>query len=158
MGRAYQNRKESMAKTSANKSKVYGKYGREIYVVAKSGGFDPGGNLALRSIIEIETDSGLVGINESYGDLPMLDALAKVVDPHSQKDFVSSKALRNLEIVGADVSFEVELGYPAKSLIPALRQEHHREHRPHRHRNRPARQQQPRRPSRPAWRSGAPTP
>ena len=32
---------------------------------------------ALRSIIEIETDSGLVGINESYGDLPMLEALAK---------------------------------------------------------------------------------
>lgn len=32
---------------------------------------------ALRSIIQIETDSGLVGINESYGDLPMLDALAK---------------------------------------------------------------------------------
>ena len=32
---------------------------------------------ALRSIIEIETASGLVGINESYGDLPMLEALAK---------------------------------------------------------------------------------
>lgn len=32
---------------------------------------------ALRSIIEIETASGLVGINESYGDEPMLDALAK---------------------------------------------------------------------------------
>ena len=32
---------------------------------------------ALRSIIEIETDSGLVGINETYGDLPMLQALAK---------------------------------------------------------------------------------
>ena len=32
---------------------------------------------ALRSIIELETDSGLVGINESYGDLPMLDVLAK---------------------------------------------------------------------------------
>ncbi len=32
---------------------------------------------ALRSIIEIETDSGLVGINESYGDQSMLDALAK---------------------------------------------------------------------------------
>jgi YebC/PmpR family DNA-binding regulatory protein len=52
MGRAYQNRKESMAKTSANKSKVYGKYGREIYVVAKAGGFDPNGNLALRSLID----------------------------------------------------------------------------------------------------------
>ena len=34
---------------------------------------------ALRSIIEIETDSGLVGINESYGDQAMLDALAKAV-------------------------------------------------------------------------------
>lgn len=52
MGRAYQNRKDSMAKTSANKSRVYGRYGREIYVVAKQGGFDPTGNLALRSIIE----------------------------------------------------------------------------------------------------------
>jgi ATP-binding protein involved in chromosome partitioning len=59
----------------------------------------------------------------SLSEQDLLDALAKVVDPHSQKDFVSSKALRNLEIVGADVSFEVELGYPAKSLIPALRQE-----------------------------------
>lgn len=33
---------------------------------------------ALRSIIELETSTGLVGINESYGDLPMLQALAKV--------------------------------------------------------------------------------
>jgi YebC/PmpR family DNA-binding regulatory protein len=52
MGRAYQNRKESMAKTSAQKSKVYGKIGREIYVVAKSGGVDPAGNLTLRSLLE----------------------------------------------------------------------------------------------------------
>jgi YebC/PmpR family DNA-binding regulatory protein len=52
MGRAYQNRKVSMAKTSATKSKVYGRYGREIYVVAKQGGVDPSGNLALRSILE----------------------------------------------------------------------------------------------------------
>ena len=52
MGRAYQNRKEAMAKTSANKSNVYGRYGREIYVAAKTGGFDPKGNLALRSLIE----------------------------------------------------------------------------------------------------------
>jgi glucarate dehydratase len=33
---------------------------------------------ALRSIIELETSTGLVGINESYGDLSMLEALAKV--------------------------------------------------------------------------------
>ena len=52
MGRAYQNRKVSMAKTSDAKAKVYSKYGREIYVSAKSGGVDPVGNLALRELIE----------------------------------------------------------------------------------------------------------
>ncbi len=52
MGRAYQNRKESMAKTSDAKAKVYSRYGREIYVCAKAGGFDPAGNLALRSLID----------------------------------------------------------------------------------------------------------
>jgi len=52
MGRAYQNKKESMAKTAGAKSKVYSKYGREIYVVAKSGGVDPDGNLSLRRLID----------------------------------------------------------------------------------------------------------
>ena len=52
MGRAYQNRKDSMAKTSDAKARVYSKYAREIYVSAKSGGVDPAGNLALRSLIE----------------------------------------------------------------------------------------------------------
>lgn len=52
MGRAFQNRKESMAKTSDMKAKVYSRYGREIYVCAKAGGVDPDGNLALRSLID----------------------------------------------------------------------------------------------------------
>lgn len=52
MGRAYQNRKESMAKTSDAKARVYSKYGREIYVCAKAGGLDPEGNLALRGLID----------------------------------------------------------------------------------------------------------
>lgn len=52
MGRAYQNRKDSMAKTAGAKTKVYSKYGREIYVVAKAGGADPDGNLALRGLID----------------------------------------------------------------------------------------------------------
>lgn len=41
MGRAYQNRKESMAKTSDAKAKVYSKFSREIYVCAKAGGEIP---------------------------------------------------------------------------------------------------------------------
>ena len=52
MGRAFQNRKESIAKTSDMKSKIYSKYSREIYVSAKSGGSDPDGNLALASLLE----------------------------------------------------------------------------------------------------------
>lgn len=52
MGRAYQNRKESMAKTSDAKARVYSKYGREIYVCAKAGGIDPDGNLSLRGLID----------------------------------------------------------------------------------------------------------
>lgn len=52
MGRAYQNRKVSMAKTAAAKTKVYSKYGREIYVSAKNGGTDPSGNLSLRRLLD----------------------------------------------------------------------------------------------------------
>jgi len=52
MGRAYQNRKLSIAKTSDAKARVYSRYAREIYVSAKAGGIDPVGNLALRSLIE----------------------------------------------------------------------------------------------------------
>jgi YebC/PmpR family DNA-binding regulatory protein len=52
MGRAYQNRKASMAKTAEAKTRVYSKYAREIYVCARSGGTDPAGNLTLRSLID----------------------------------------------------------------------------------------------------------
>ncbi len=52
MGRAYQNRKLSMAKTAAMKTAVYSRYSREIYVSAKAGGVDPAANLSLRSLIE----------------------------------------------------------------------------------------------------------
>ncbi|QCU90298.1 YebC/PmpR family DNA-binding transcriptional regulator [Thiomicrorhabdus sediminis] len=52
MGRAFQNRKESMAKTSDQKAKVYSKYSREIYVCAKSGGAETSSNLALAGLIE----------------------------------------------------------------------------------------------------------
>ncbi len=52
MGRAYQNRKESMAKTSDANARVYSKFSREIYVCAKAGGADPDANLALRSLLD----------------------------------------------------------------------------------------------------------
>ena len=51
----------------------------------------------------------------------LLAALSSVQDPHTGKDFISTRALRNLQIQGGDVAFDVELGYPAKSLVPELR-------------------------------------
>jgi YebC/PmpR family DNA-binding regulatory protein len=52
MGRAYQNRKASIAKTSDQNAKVYSRYSREIYMSAKSGGSDPNANLTLRSLLD----------------------------------------------------------------------------------------------------------
>jgi len=51
----------------------------------------------------------------------LLAALAAVTDPNTNIDFVSTKQLKNLQISGGNVSFDVELGYPAKSQIPQLR-------------------------------------
>ena len=50
-------------------------------------------------------------------------ALQTVIDPNTGKDFVSTKSLKNLQIKDNDVSFDVVLGYPAKSQIPALRKD-----------------------------------
>jgi ATP-binding protein involved in chromosome partitioning len=51
----------------------------------------------------------------------LLDALKAVIDPNTGKDLVTTKALKNLRVEGGDVAFDVELGYPAKSQMPALR-------------------------------------
>lgn len=52
MGRSFEVRKVSMAKTAAQKSKVYSKYGKQLYVTAKNGGAEPSANPALRSLID----------------------------------------------------------------------------------------------------------
>jgi ATP-binding protein involved in chromosome partitioning len=48
-------------------------------------------------------------------------AIQTVIDPNTGRDFVSGRQLKNLRISGSDVSFEIELGYPAASQIEALR-------------------------------------
>jgi ATP-binding protein involved in chromosome partitioning len=54
-------------------------------------------------------------------DATLLEALKSVIDPNTGKDFVSGRQVKNLRIEGGDVAFDVELGYPAKSQVPALR-------------------------------------
>lgn len=48
-------------------------------------------------------------------------ALRSVLDPNTGKDFLSTKALRNLEIIEGDVSFDIELSYPAESQHASVR-------------------------------------
>jgi ATP-binding protein involved in chromosome partitioning len=57
----------------------------------------------------------------SLSEQSILDAVQTVIDPNTGQDFVSAKQLKNLRIDGGDVAFDIELGYPAKSQIPALR-------------------------------------
>ena len=48
-------------------------------------------------------------------------ALAAVIDPNTGRDLVSGKSAKNIQVDGGDVSFDVELGYPAKSQIDPIR-------------------------------------
>jgi ATP-binding protein involved in chromosome partitioning len=48
-------------------------------------------------------------------------ALATVVDPNTEKNLIASKSAKNIKIDGTNVSFDVELGYPAKSQIDPIR-------------------------------------
>lgn len=52
MGRSFENRKASILKTAGQKSKLYSKYGKQLYVAAKNGVPDPEANPVLRMTIE----------------------------------------------------------------------------------------------------------
>ncbi|MCM3004496.1 YebC/PmpR family DNA-binding transcriptional regulator [Priestia koreensis] len=52
MGRKWNNIKEKKASKDANTSRIYAKFGREIYVAAKQGEPDPESNQALRVVLE----------------------------------------------------------------------------------------------------------
>ena len=52
MGRAHEVRKVAMAKTAAKKTKVYSRFGKEIYMAAKAGVPDPDMNQGLKRKIE----------------------------------------------------------------------------------------------------------
>jgi ATP-binding protein involved in chromosome partitioning len=49
--------------------------------------------------------------------------LATVVDPNTGRDFVASKSVRKVALQGADVTVDLQLGYPAKSQHAELRRQ-----------------------------------
>ena len=58
----------------------------------------------------------------SLTEQSVLDSLRHYADPNTGKDYVASRWVKNLRISGADVSFDIELGYPAKSQVDGIRQ------------------------------------
>ncbi|WP_214708630.1 MULTISPECIES: YebC/PmpR family DNA-binding transcriptional regulator [unclassified Exiguobacterium] len=52
MGRKWNNIKEKKASKDANTSRIYAKFGREIYVAARQGEPDPESNQALKFVVE----------------------------------------------------------------------------------------------------------
>src|SRR5882724_8202290 len=49
------------------------------------------------------------------------ETLKSVIDPNTGRDFVATKSAKNIKVDGGDISLGIELGYPAKSQIDALR-------------------------------------
>src|SRR5882724_7743028 len=59
----------------------------------------------------------------SVSEAALVAALATVVDPHTGQPYSAGRQLKNVKI-GADgaVSFDLELGYPARSQFAAVRE------------------------------------
>lgn len=81
MGRAHEVRAASMAKTAAIKSKLYSRFGKELYIAAKSGVPDPDMNLSLKrkiaeaksnqvpaDVIKRAIDKAKGGTDENYAE------------------------------------------------------------------------------------------
>jgi ATP-binding protein involved in chromosome partitioning len=48
-------------------------------------------------------------------------ALKDLIDPNTQKDFLTSKEVKSVNVEGDTVSLEIELGYPANSQLNTIR-------------------------------------
>jgi ATP-binding protein involved in chromosome partitioning len=59
----------------------------------------------------------------SVTEASVQEALRKLVDPNTGKDYVSTKSARNIKVSGNDVALEIELGYPGKSQHEPIRRE-----------------------------------
>ena len=53
-------------------------------------------------------------------ELQVQTALQEIIDPHTGKDFASSKSARNIRIDGQHIALDIVLGYPAKSVAAGI--------------------------------------
>jgi ATP-binding protein involved in chromosome partitioning len=57
----------------------------------------------------------------SFSDTDVQSALKNLIDPNTRRDFISGKSVKNVKISGNDVSLDIMLGYPAKSVWEEIR-------------------------------------
>jgi ATP-binding protein involved in chromosome partitioning len=57
----------------------------------------------------------------SITDVEVQTALSGLIDPNTKKDFLASRAIKKIEINGNDLSLDILLGYPAKSVWDEIR-------------------------------------
>ena len=50
-------------------------------------------------------------------------ALSGLIDPNTQKDYLSTRSAKNIRVDGDTVSLDIELGYPAKTQLEKIRNE-----------------------------------
>jgi ATP-binding protein involved in chromosome partitioning len=53
----------------------------------------------------------------SFTESDVQAVLKNLIDPNTKKDFVSGKSVKNIKVNGADVTLDIQLGYPAKSVF-----------------------------------------
>jgi ATP-binding protein involved in chromosome partitioning len=59
----------------------------------------------------------------SLSEPQIQDALRKLVDPNTGKDFIAARSVRNLKVAGDEVSLDIELGYPGRSQFEPIRRQ-----------------------------------
>jgi ATP-binding protein involved in chromosome partitioning len=57
----------------------------------------------------------------AISELQIQTALKEVIDPNTHKDFMATKSVRNIKVDGDNVSLDVVLSYPAKSVFEDLK-------------------------------------
>ena len=71
----------------------------------------------LSELMNVQVPSSTKAVTEQQ----VMDAIKGVNDPNTGRDFVSARAIKNMNVVDGEVAFELDLGYPAKSHVADMR-------------------------------------
>ncbi len=59
----------------------------------------------------------------AISELQVQTALKEIIDPNTHKDFITSKSARNIKVDGNNVSLDIVLSYPAKSVMEDIKKQ-----------------------------------